>query len=95
MDRYSPVAPAVVRVQILPIGHIERTRFLDILRGLQHVASVIKLSELESGENELLSPRSYPEGRLIFNYTTSEATEQQKQLAPYELFRETLQFACT
>jgi len=60
------------------------------LRRLQHDASVIKLSEVESDAVELLSPKTYPNGHILFNYTTSEPSEQQKQLAPYELFRDPL-----
>ena len=93
MDRFSPLAPARVRVLVLPVGEIERTRYLAFLNRLKDEASIIKLADIESHvsrEDELYSPRSFSHGCLLFDYTTSIPTEQQLQLSPFEIFREPL-----
>ena len=93
MDPFSPLAPAHIRVLVLPVGQIERERFLGLLGRLQSETSFIRLADVGphlSGEEFLLSPRSFPQGLLSYSYTTSISSEQQQQLSPYELFREPL-----
>ncbi|KAI7270724.1 hypothetical protein KC335_g5445, partial [Hortaea werneckii] len=91
MFRFSPVAPATIRVQVLPVGKIERSRFLDVLRSLQHHAAVLKLSDVpQIEEQQLLSPKSLPESSMLLNYVTFPASQQEQHLAPYELYREPL-----
>lgn len=93
MDRFSPVAPAHIRVVVVPVGQIDRTRFVDLLGRLRTEAAVVRLGDIRvdgEGIEYLLSPRAFPEGALLFNYTTSPPSEQQQQLAPFELFREPL-----
>lgn len=93
MDRFSPVAPAQIRVLVLPVGQIERSRYIAFLDRLKSEGSVIRLSELESinGDNDaLLSSKTFPQGSIIYNYTVSAPSEQQQQLSPFELFREPL-----
>lgn len=93
MDRYSPLAPAFVRVLLLPVGQIERRRFLDLLDRLKQDASIVRLGDIEDrvGDQELLlSPKTFPQGCLLYNYTTSVPSEHHHQLSPYELFREPL-----
>lgn len=93
MDRFSPVASAHIRVLVLPVGQLERSRFIDFLHRLWSEAAVVQLSELQQygGDEEFsLSPKEHPQGCLLYNYTTSPPSEQQQQLAPYELFREAL-----
>lgn len=92
MDRFSPVAPAYVRVLVLPVGHIERSRFFGVLSRLQSEASIIRLAEIVqySDHDELLSPKASPHASILYNYATSMPSEQQQQLSPFELFREPL-----
>lgn len=91
MARFSPVAPAAIRVQVLPVGRIGRNRFQDILRSLQQHAALVKLADIPQLENQqLLSPKALPESSLLFNYVTYPAGQQDQQLAPYELYREPL-----
>lgn len=93
MDRYSPLAPAFVRVLVLPVGQIDKKRFLAVVDGLRQEASVIQLEDVAPrvGEEELLlSPKGFPQGCLLYNYTTSVPSEHHHQLSPYELFREPL-----
>ncbi|QIX02425.1 hypothetical protein AMS68_007942 [Peltaster fructicola] len=93
MDRFSAVAPACVRVLLLPVGQIERHTYLDVVRQLQLHAVVIPLKALETQSLEddlLLSPQHFSGGSILFNYAVAEVPEPQRQLAPFELFRETL-----
>ncbi|KAI7195684.1 hypercellular protein-like protein HypA [Hortaea werneckii] len=91
MFRFSPVASATIRVQVLPVGKIERSRFLDVLRSLQHHAAVLKLADVpQIEEQQLLSPKSLPESSMLLNYVTFPASQQEQHLAPYELYREPL-----
>ncbi|KAF2478812.1 TRAPP II complex [Neohortaea acidophila] len=92
-DRFSPLAPAHIRVLVLPIGQLPRSRFLAFVHRLQHEAAVVPLSALQDyvKDNELLlSPNAFPRGSLLFNYTTSLPGQQQLQLSPFELYREPL-----
>ncbi|KAK4550668.1 hypothetical protein LTR36_000247 [Oleoguttula mirabilis] len=90
MDRFSPVAPAAIRVHVLPVGKIERSRFQGVLNKLQRCAAIVELADLPDGSDHLLSPSKFPQGSLLLNYTTYASSEQEHQLSPYELFREPL-----
>ncbi|KAI7181103.1 hypercellular protein-like protein HypA [Hortaea werneckii] len=91
MFRFSPVAPATIRVQVLPVGKIERSKFLEVLRSLQHHAAVLKLADVpQIEERQLLSPKALPESSMLLNYVTFPASQQEQHLAPYELYREPL-----
>ncbi|RMY80574.1 hypothetical protein D0862_12678 [Hortaea werneckii] len=91
MFRFSPVAPATIRVQVLPVGKIERSKFLEVLRSLQDHAAVLKLADVpQVEEQQLLSPKALPESSMLLNYVTFPASQQEQHLAPYELYREPL-----
>lgn len=45
LDQLSPVAPARVRVVLLPIGQIKRARFLSFIKRLQP-ESVVRLGDI-------------------------------------------------
>jgi hypothetical protein len=90
MDHFSPFVPAAIRVLVLPV-HIEASRFNKLVARLQKEASVIRLIDLAHDEKDyLLHPKSFPHGRLLYNYSTSEPSQQSSQLSPFELFREPL-----
>ena len=93
MDRFSPVAPAYIRVLVIPVGQIERSRLSNIVGRLQNEASIIQLAEVEryiDDSDLLLSPKAFPKGSILYNYSTSVPSSQQEQLSPFELFREPL-----
>ena len=93
MDRFSPVAPAYVRALVLPIGQIERQRFLHFVGRLQNEACIVQSTDLAryvDDNNILLSPQAFPRGCILFNYSTSATSLQEGQLSPFELFREPL-----
>ncbi|WPH04258.1 transport protein particle subunit [Acrodontium crateriforme] len=95
MDRYSPVAPSHVRVLVLPVGRVDRTRFVHFLTRLQKEAAFVQLADLPSDEDanarlSTLSPKTFPNGSILFNYSTVDQIDQHHQLSPFELFREPL-----
>ena len=93
MDRFSPVAPAYIRVLVLPVGQIERSRFSNVVLRLQNEAWIIKLTDIERyvGDGDLLlSPKAFPKGSILYNYSPSAPSLQHEQLSPFELFREPL-----
>lgn len=93
MDRFSPVAPAFIRVLVLPVGEIERQRFLEFLSRLQKEAWLINLTDVEryvDDHERVLSPKAFPKGSILYNYSTSTPSPQLEQLSPLELFREPL-----
>ncbi|KAK4580339.1 hypothetical protein LTR86_000542 [Recurvomyces mirabilis] len=92
MGRFSAVAPATIRVQIVPVGSIETVRFQQIRKALNANASILRLGDIDSAEEEqsILSPKQYHNGSLLLSYNTSPCSEQEQQLSPFELFRETL-----
>lgn len=93
MDHFSPVAGAHIRVLVLPVGSIEHGRFARFVQRLQNEASLIALADVEQRSDDngsLLSPKAFPQGSLLYRYSSAAPSEQQQQLSPYELFREPL-----
>lgn len=93
MDRFSPVAPARIRVLVLPVGRIERSRFSLFLRRLQTEASIIPLANVQQrtqSSDAFLSPQAFRQGSLLYCFSAAVPSEQQLQLSPFELFREPL-----
>ncbi|CAK1362464.1 unnamed protein product [Cercospora beticola] len=93
MDHFSPVAGAHIRALVLPVGSIERDRFLLFVHRLQREASLIPLADVApyaADDGHLLSPKSSKQGSLLYRFSPSAPSEQLLQLSPYELFREPL-----
>lgn len=93
MDRFSPVAPARIRALVLPVGQVERPRFLDFVRRLQNEVSIVPLEHIDLDEqlaDTFLSPKNFSDGTLLYDFATAAPSEQQQQLSPFELFREPL-----
>ena len=91
MDRFSPIAPATIRVVVLSCGGVEKQTFHDFVFRLQREAAVISLADVASdSDSDGLPPsKNFPGGALFFNFTTS-APQDHEQLAEFELFRRTL-----
>lgn len=95
MDPFSPVSPAHIRVLVLPVGDIERQRFLRLLQRLQAEASIIPLADVEQKTQTqdngfFLSPKLSPRGSLLYRFSSAAPSEQQQPLSPFELFRDAL-----
>jgi hypothetical protein len=89
-DPLSPIAAARVRVLVLPAGRIKKERFTTFLERLQQHDRV-RLGDISpegKPEKAMFSPLAFPNGSLLYNFSTSIAPASHLQLAPFELFRE-------
>ncbi|KAI9772858.1 MAG: hypothetical protein M1840_008740 [Geoglossum simile] len=91
-DPLSPIAPARVRVLLLPLGRIKRSRFFDFTERLKP-ENVVHLGDVSFDarpNRTIFSPLAFPAGRIIYDLSTSLPPQSQLALSPFELFREPL-----
>lgn len=89
-DYFSPIAPARVRVLVLPVGRIKRSRFLAFFNLIAQTNEV-RLGDVTADtrpDRTMFSPLHFPDGVLLYDYSTSEPSQNQLALSPFELFRE-------
>ncbi|TIA56426.1 hypercellular protein-like protein HypA [Aureobasidium pullulans] len=89
-DPLSPIAPARVRVLVLPAGRIKKQRFVTFLDRL-HQHDSVRLGDISPdgrSSKTIFSPLAFPNGSLLYNFSTSMAPPSHTQLAPFDLFRE-------
>ena len=89
-DSFSPVAPARVRVLVLPAGRIKRSRFLTFFNLLAQTHEV-RLGDVRGDarpDRAMFSPLNFPDGQVLYDFTISEPAENHLALSPFELFRE-------
>ncbi|RAL63632.1 hypothetical protein DID88_003676 [Monilinia fructigena] len=92
LDQLSPVAPARVRVVLLPIGQIKRARFLSFVERLQP-QNVIRLGDISPDgrpHRNMFSPLAFPFGMIVYDLTTHYPPSTHLSLSPFELYREPL-----
>lgn len=93
MDHFSPVAPAYIRVLVLPVGQVESSRFSLFVRRLQSEASIVPLAQVDergNGDTASLSPKAFPQGSLFYRFSAAAPSEDHEKISPYEFFREPL-----
>ncbi|THX94451.1 hypercellular protein-like protein HypA [Aureobasidium pullulans] len=89
-DPLSPIAPARVRVLVLPAGRIKKQRFMTFLDRL-HQHDSVRLGDISPdgrSSKTIFSPLAFPNGSLLYNFSTSMAPPSHTLLAPFDLFRE-------
>lgn len=89
-DSTSPIAPARVRVLVLPAGRIKRRRFMTFVERLQH-ESTVRLGDISPDgrpDRAMFSPMAFPNGALLYHFSTAMPTPSNLALTPFELFRE-------
>ncbi|THY35418.1 hypercellular protein-like protein HypA [Aureobasidium pullulans] len=89
-DPLSPIAPARVRVLVLPAGRIKKQRFMSFLDRL-HQHDSVRLGDISPdgrSSKTIFSPLAFPNGSLLYNFSASMAPPSHTQLAPFDLFRE-------
>ncbi|KAH8682971.1 TRAPP II complex [Tricladium varicosporioides] len=92
LDQLSPVAPARVRVVLLPIGQIKRARFLSFIARLQP-ENVVQLGDISPDgrpHRNMFSPLAFPTGMIVYDLTTFYPPPSHVALSPFELYREPL-----
>lgn len=92
LDQLSPVASARVRVVLLPIGQIRRSRFLSFVERLQpeYVVQLGDISPDGRPNRNMFSPLAFPNGRIVYDLTTHYPPPSHIALSPFETFREPL-----
>ncbi|KAL3426978.1 hypothetical protein PVAG01_00487 [Phlyctema vagabunda] len=92
LDQLSPVAPARVRVVLVPIGQIRRVRFTSFVERLQpeHVVRLGDISPDTRPNRNMFSPLAFPTGSIIYDLTTFYPPASHLELSPFELYREPL-----
>ncbi|KAL1648764.1 hypothetical protein SLS58_001943 [Diplodia intermedia] len=92
VDPFSPIAPARVRVLLVPAGKIKRSRFMTCVERLQP-ESAIRLGDVTPDprpDRTMFSPLRNPEGTVLYYFTTSMPPASYISLSPFELCREPL-----
>ncbi|TID19941.1 hypercellular protein-like protein HypA [Venturia nashicola] len=92
MDAFSPTAPARVRTLVLPIGRIKRKRFSTFF-SLLTPACEIRLGDVSPDarpDRNMFSPLAFPDGIVLYDFSTSMPPPSHLALSPFEVFREPL-----
>ncbi|KAH6642708.1 TRAPP II complex [Boeremia exigua] len=86
------IAPARIKVQLLPVGRIRRMRFLAFVDLLRQ-QSLVRLGDVSPDprpDRNMFSPLAFPNGTLLYDLSTSLPSASQLSLSPFEQFREPL-----
>ncbi|QDS76722.1 hypothetical protein FKW77_001068 [Venturia effusa] len=92
MDAFLPTAPARVRALVLPVGKIKRTRFSAFFSLLTPTCE-IRLGDVSPDprpDRNMFSPLAFPDGMVLYDFSTSVPSASHLALSPFELFREPL-----
>ncbi|KKY28707.1 putative hypercellular protein [Diplodia seriata] len=92
VDPFSPIAPARIRVLLVPAGKIKRSRFMTCVERLQP-ESAVRLGDVTPDprpDRSMFSPLRNPEGNVLYYFTTSMPPASYISLSPFELCREPL-----
>lgn len=92
VDPFSPIAPARIRVLLVPAGKIKRSRFMTFVERLQPECA-IRLGDVTPDprpDRTMFSPLRNPDGVLLYYFTTSMPPPSYLSLSPFELCREPL-----
>ncbi|KAI8961577.1 Trs120-domain-containing protein [Daldinia sp. FL1419] len=92
LDSLLPIAPARVRVLVLPIGQIKRDRFTSFVQRLNE-ENVVQLRDISADgrpNRNMFSPLAFPDGAIFYDLITYIPPPSHLALVPFELFREPL-----
>ncbi|KAK7534104.1 TRAPP II complex [Phyllosticta citribraziliensis] len=92
VDPFSPIAPARIRVLVVPAGKIKRSRFTSFVERLQpeHAIRLGDISPDPRPDRTTFSPLRNPHGMLLYHFTASMPPPSYLALSPFELYREPL-----
>uniref|UniRef100_A0A060SWW9 ARAD1A03586p n=1 Tax=Blastobotrys adeninivorans TaxID=409370 RepID=A0A060SWW9_BLAAD len=92
LDPYSYVAPSRVRVLVCPFGSIKQNAFFQSVERL-HRAREVRLLDVTPDprqDRSMFSPKGYPNGKVIYDFSTSVIDEQLHLLYDLEPWRQTM-----
>ncbi|KAH7117675.1 TRAPP II complex [Dendryphion nanum] len=90
IDPLSPIAPARIRALLLPVGRIKRSRFLAFVDLIQ-TQCLVRLGDISPDprpDRNMFSPLAFPNGTLLYDFSTSLPPASHIALSPFEQFRE-------
>jgi hypothetical protein len=88
MDGLSFAAPARVRTLVVPVGHLERAHFNGYAEQLRGSAEV-RLVDVTRTRTQMFNPQRFPNGRVVYDITTSLDSQESLFLHDFEPFRKT------
>ncbi|ODV72640.1 TRAPPII-specific subunit TRS120 [Cyberlindnera jadinii NRRL Y-1542] len=88
MDTVSFVSPARVRTLLVPIGSLEREQFQRYVRDIE-VSSEVRLVDVTRTRTRTFNPQGFPDGRVLYDFTTSLDSQETLFLQDFEPYRKT------
>ncbi|PFH57541.1 hypothetical protein XA68_14892 [Ophiocordyceps unilateralis] len=92
LDPLLPIAPARVRVLLLPLGRLKAAKFADFVQRLQteHVIYLRDISADGRPNRNMFSPLAFPNGAIFYHIVTHMPPPSHLALSPFDLYREPL-----
>ncbi|KAH3662325.1 hypothetical protein OGAPHI_005576 [Ogataea philodendri] len=85
MNAYSFTVPARIKAQVVPMGDIDKSDFEHCLSYLRRVAEIRLVDVMPCAG--IFNPQAYPQGRLVYDFTTQDQDPSQLFLLDFEPFR--------
>lgn len=92
LDPLSVIAPARVKVLLVPLGRITSSRFSSFVDRLGQ-ENVVRLGDVSPDgrpHRTMFSPLAFPAGSILYDLSTSVPLPSHSSLSPFELYREPL-----
>ncbi|CAP73147.1 uncharacterized protein PODANS_2_5600 [Podospora anserina S mat+] len=92
LDPFIPIAPARIKVLVLPIGHIKRERFTAFVNRLneEHIVHLRDVTPDSRPHRNMFSPLAFPGGAMFYELMTHQPSPSHLALSPFDLWREQL-----
>ncbi|RCI07706.1 hypothetical protein L249_5714 [Ophiocordyceps polyrhachis-furcata BCC 54312] len=92
LDPLLPIAPARVRVLLLPLGRLKAVNFASYAERLQteHVVCLRDVSADGRPDRNMFSPLAFPDGTIFYHLITHMLPPSHLALWPFDIYREPL-----
>ncbi|RDA88274.1 hypothetical protein CP532_0331 [Ophiocordyceps camponoti-leonardi (nom. inval.)] len=92
LDPLLPIAPARVRVLLLPLGRLKAVKFASYAERLQteHVVYLRDVSADGRPDRNMFSPLAFPDGSIFYHLITHMPPPSHLALWPFDIYREPL-----
>ncbi|EGW33723.1 TRS120 targeting complex component [Spathaspora passalidarum NRRL Y-27907] len=89
-DKYNFIAPAIVKVLVVPINNCTKANFTRYLQLLHSNVSEVRLLDITPNSDlSHFNPASFPNGRIFIEFTTTTIDQESIFLHDFEPFRKT------
>ncbi|RLV90547.1 Trafficking protein particle complex II-specific subunit [Spathaspora sp. JA1] len=87
-DKYNFIAPAIVKIIVVPINNCPTTNFLRYLNLLKSNVNEVRLLDITpNADLQHFNPASSPNGRIFIEFTTNTIDQESVFLHDFEPFR--------